>query len=187
LLIVAQCEIVFELHHTPPCMNLLFSVKEYTRLFACPVFFPPLIVFTLNGQISFSCRNYMLNFKKLDFCLKSSNMILPFLYCAGWYDMLAIFFCSGAFILPILSIILQSRVLKINVFKIYYNMAQNFHWSLLVFCFLCQWWTNVFFKTYSLSNMFKPYIIYGWKCLVFIIIISACDLCSPQTVILMVK
>jgi len=78
VLIIAECEIVFELEHIPPCMNLLFTVKEYTRLFAC-LFFPPnpLIVFTLNGQISFSCGNNMLN-KKLDFCVKNSNVIFAF-------------------------------------------------------------------------------------------------------------
>jgi hypothetical protein len=43
VLIIAQCEI--ELEHTPPCMNLLFSLKEYTRLFACFFFLTPLIVF----------------------------------------------------------------------------------------------------------------------------------------------
>jgi len=34
VLIIAQCEIVFKLEHTPTCMNLLFSVKEYAILFA---------------------------------------------------------------------------------------------------------------------------------------------------------
>jgi len=45
VLIIAQCEIVFELERTPPCMNLLFSVKEYTRLFARFFFSTPLNCF----------------------------------------------------------------------------------------------------------------------------------------------